>query len=527
MSRASVKKFYELVKSDDKIRKQIINIDEEIRQDNNKTLNDEYVISQKIIPIAKKNHLDFTAEEFIDYTKEQILALDEDDLLNVSGGLNLAGKAVAGLFTFMSLAAPIAGELSQSAYAVDPPPNVQTNSVETQTEQTNKVDVGIQQEQTMKNNSSVQAGSNHENNLDNKTYSDIDIKLSNLNVKNSKDLKKVIQDLIELIKKYFKKNINKKNIKLYKMPMPKPINIAGTYLKEIDKYLKEYLKENRKLLDESKKAADEVIYLNKERSRRNVETQTEEIIKNNSSTQTDQTNKVAIGIQSEQTMENNSSAQADSTHENNLDNKTYNDEYLIENNLDGKTPYSDEYLIIPIGNRYLLITTLDDEIKAKKNKDIIIFVGKDGSINYEYLNYEYLIENNLDGKTYNDEYLIENNLDGKTYSDENFIIFVGDHPTLITNEGIIIFNDDIFNEDIIIKANKNEDIIIFNDVFYNEDIIIFVGKDDSISLKDYSYALIPKFYGNLEDNRSASGIKIETLEVRHRGINRGGIIYKD
>ncbi len=146
MSRANVEKFYELLKSDNKIRKQIINVKEKVHQENNKTFNDEYVISQKIIPIARKNHLDFTPEEFIDYTKEQIGALDEDDLLNVSGGLNLAGKAVAGLFSFMSLAGPIAGGLSHSTYAVDPPPIVQTNSVETQTEQANEATNQTQQE---------------------------------------------------------------------------------------------------------------------------------------------------------------------------------------------------------------------------------------------------------------------------------------------------------------------------------------------------------------------------------------------
>lgn len=137
MSRANVEKFYELLKSDNKIRKQIINVEEEVHQENNKTFNDEYVISQKIIPIARKNHLDFTPEEFIDYTKEQIWTLDEDDLLNVSGGLNLAGKAVAGLFSFMSLAGPFAGNIAQTAYAGgdDPPITLQTNNIETQTDE--------------------------------------------------------------------------------------------------------------------------------------------------------------------------------------------------------------------------------------------------------------------------------------------------------------------------------------------------------------------------------------------------------
>ena len=146
MSREDVKKFYELVKSNKQVAKEINDINEEIRREKKNAINDDYVINKKIIPIAKKNHLDFTAKEFIDYTKEQIWTLDEDDLLNVSGGLSLAGKAVAGLFSFMSLAGPIAGGLSHSTYAVDPPPIVQTNSVETQTEQANEATNQTQQE---------------------------------------------------------------------------------------------------------------------------------------------------------------------------------------------------------------------------------------------------------------------------------------------------------------------------------------------------------------------------------------------
>ena len=146
MSREDVKKFYELVKSNKQVAKEINDINEEIRREKKNAINDDYVINKKIIPIAKKNYLDFTAKEFIDYTKEQIWTLDEDDLLNVSGGLSLAGKAVAGLFSFMSLAGPIAGGLSHSTYAVGPTPTVQTNSVETQTEQANEATNQTQQE---------------------------------------------------------------------------------------------------------------------------------------------------------------------------------------------------------------------------------------------------------------------------------------------------------------------------------------------------------------------------------------------
>ena len=131
MSREDVKKFYELINSNDNIGKEIINIEEEIQQKNNKNLNYEYVISQKIIPIAKKNHLNFTTKEFVDYTNEKLATLNDIDLLNVSGGANLANKAMAGLFSIMSFAAPLAGGLSQSSYAEDPP----RVDVETQTEQ--------------------------------------------------------------------------------------------------------------------------------------------------------------------------------------------------------------------------------------------------------------------------------------------------------------------------------------------------------------------------------------------------------
>ncbi len=131
MSREDVKNFYELINSNDNIGKEIINIEEEIQQKNNKNLNYEYVISQKIIPIAKKNHLNFTTKEFVDYTNEKLATINDIDLLNVSGGANFANKAMAGLFSIMSFATPLAGGLSQSSYAEDPP----RVDVETQTEQ--------------------------------------------------------------------------------------------------------------------------------------------------------------------------------------------------------------------------------------------------------------------------------------------------------------------------------------------------------------------------------------------------------
>lgn len=90
MAVENVKKFFELVKSDEKLSREIAKIKDEI-QNKGETVDYEQIISKKVIPMAKKHGLDFTMEDFLKYTNSVVQQgeLSDDNLLNVSGGMNL------------------------------------------------------------------------------------------------------------------------------------------------------------------------------------------------------------------------------------------------------------------------------------------------------------------------------------------------------------------------------------------------------------------------------------------------------
>ncbi len=90
MAVENVKKFFELVKSDEKLSREIAKIKDEI-QNKGETVDYEQIISKKVIPLAKKHGLDFTMEDFLKYTNSVVQQgeLSDDNLLNVSGGMNL------------------------------------------------------------------------------------------------------------------------------------------------------------------------------------------------------------------------------------------------------------------------------------------------------------------------------------------------------------------------------------------------------------------------------------------------------
>lgn len=90
MAIENVKKFFELVKSDEELAREIAKIKDEI-QNKGETVDYEQIISKKVIPLAKEHGLDFTMEDFLKYTNSMVQQgeLSDDDLLNVSGGMNL------------------------------------------------------------------------------------------------------------------------------------------------------------------------------------------------------------------------------------------------------------------------------------------------------------------------------------------------------------------------------------------------------------------------------------------------------
>lgn len=98
MAIENVKKFFELVKSDEELAREIAKIKDEI-QNKSETVDYEQIISKKVIPLAKKHGLDFTMEDFLKYTNSMVQQgeLSDDDLLNVSGGMNFKQGVVMGL----------------------------------------------------------------------------------------------------------------------------------------------------------------------------------------------------------------------------------------------------------------------------------------------------------------------------------------------------------------------------------------------------------------------------------------------
>ncbi len=98
MSIKNVEKFLNLVKSNEKLQKELILINEKLQKEEG---NEEKIIADNVVPLAKKNGIIFTAKDFLQYANEQMSALSEEDLLNVSGGISARNTAAALLVTFL------------------------------------------------------------------------------------------------------------------------------------------------------------------------------------------------------------------------------------------------------------------------------------------------------------------------------------------------------------------------------------------------------------------------------------------
>ena len=100
MSRENVKKFYELAEIDKEFAQKLARLDSEMSLEASDLANLKDIVNEKIIPLAKKKGLEFTAEEMVDFANEKYLQLSEDDLLDVSGGVE-PKKAAWGLSTVL------------------------------------------------------------------------------------------------------------------------------------------------------------------------------------------------------------------------------------------------------------------------------------------------------------------------------------------------------------------------------------------------------------------------------------------
>lgn len=98
MSVENVQKFFELVKSNEELAQEIEKIKNEA-QNKAGTVNYEQIISENVIPMAKKHGLEFTLEDFLKYSSSIAPQgeLSDDDLLNVSGGWSGSQMLATGL----------------------------------------------------------------------------------------------------------------------------------------------------------------------------------------------------------------------------------------------------------------------------------------------------------------------------------------------------------------------------------------------------------------------------------------------
>ncbi len=108
MSIKNVEKFFDLIKSDENIAKELIKINNKIQQKDS-VFDEEQFIKSKVVPIAKKHGINFTAKEFLEYAENQISELSDEELLNISGGASRQSVAwgflLATLGSFLNVAA--------------------------------------------------------------------------------------------------------------------------------------------------------------------------------------------------------------------------------------------------------------------------------------------------------------------------------------------------------------------------------------------------------------------------------------
>lgn len=97
MSTENVKQFLELVKTDEGLARKVIELKDSL-QDGSRLTDENEILAEKVLPLAKAHGLEFTVEEFLAYANSVSGELSDDDLLNVSGGISARGVALGLLF---------------------------------------------------------------------------------------------------------------------------------------------------------------------------------------------------------------------------------------------------------------------------------------------------------------------------------------------------------------------------------------------------------------------------------------------
>lgn len=125
MSRENVVKFYEEVNKNEKIRKEFENLKNKVEKGTK-----EESLAKEVVSIAKNNGFNFTEKELKSYTKELKGILREDELLSVSGGIDIKKIGLMGTMILACAAGTAAVSSSAMGQEVQQPTASASASVE-------------------------------------------------------------------------------------------------------------------------------------------------------------------------------------------------------------------------------------------------------------------------------------------------------------------------------------------------------------------------------------------------------------
>lgn len=94
MSMENVKKFMELVKAEESLAKRMVALKDGLQEGEFNFKNDKEFVEKKILPLAKEYGIEFSVEDFMEFTSSQLTSLSEDELAEISGGFTGLGLIV-------------------------------------------------------------------------------------------------------------------------------------------------------------------------------------------------------------------------------------------------------------------------------------------------------------------------------------------------------------------------------------------------------------------------------------------------
>ena len=104
MSIENVKKFMDLARTKESLAKRMVALKDGLQEGEFHFKNDKEFVEKKILPLAKEYGIEFSVEDFMEFTSSQLTSLSEDELSEVSGGFPGIGLLI-GLTVFLGGAA--------------------------------------------------------------------------------------------------------------------------------------------------------------------------------------------------------------------------------------------------------------------------------------------------------------------------------------------------------------------------------------------------------------------------------------